>query len=126
MVSIRIKAFTFFFILLLVRYSNALVGDEDEVGRITVKKDVYNGLTKSVELTSMRLKGRKILMSPKESPMIVKAEKDDSLTKNSLPREASRHENGVLDVEQSLRNRSPFTAFTADYNVPKPHPPKHN
>ncbi|KAK4842999.1 hypothetical protein QYF36_002543 [Acer negundo] len=95
-------------------------------GRL-VKVEKLDGVPSTAEGENTKLGGRKMMVKE----MI---QEEDSAIISGAAHQYRRK--GILNVECKLRNRttSPskkvkmggFTAFSADYHVPKSHPPKNN
>lgn len=95
----------------------------------------------AAEFGNSRIEGRKMLLKWDLAKKTVSTEEDGSdreeSAKISGSGKSSHTGEGILNVNRKLRNRNPhrhrkakitagFTAFSADYHVPKSHPPKNN
>ncbi|GMI76761.1 hypothetical protein HRI_001345400 [Hibiscus trionum] len=104
MVSIRAFTFALVFILVLIGNSSA---DHGSTGLEPARKNLANS-GKEVSANS-RLEARKMMLK----------EGGFSAEKADLKRKGNHHRHGKTKT-------GGFSAFSADYHVPKPHPPKHN
>ncbi|WCJ35787.1 hypothetical protein M5689_017021 [Euphorbia peplus] len=88
-----------------------------------------SGATMGREVRNERLKGRKMMVKKEEG---VKVEERKMSGAGNCEDTIRNQKCKMMSI--STRSRNPnlkdkmvdFTAFTADYHLPKPHPPKHN
>ena len=106
-------------------------------------QEAYDAVPAAVEVGNSRLEGRKMMLKLDLDKKTVSVEGSDgeesekiSGADNRSVGKSSHSGKGILNVNCKLRNRNPhrhrkaktagFTAFSADYHVPKSHPPKNN
>lgn len=102
----------------------------------------HDGVPTAAEVEKTKLGGRKMMVSKKSKRKEnmkegASSEKDSTISgATHSAGHCNRRRRGILNVECKLRNRKPrtdrkfkmagFTAFNADYHVPKSHPPRNN
>ncbi|KAK8515814.1 hypothetical protein V6N13_096859 [Hibiscus sabdariffa] len=123
MVSVRAFTFALVFIMVLVGKSSARRphGSGTETTLVADHGTAKKNLAKSGKEVSVnsRLEARKMMLkegSDREESANVAGYSDQSVGKKAILKRKQNHH----------RNTGGFSAFSADYHVPKPHPPKHN
>lgn len=109
-------------------------------------QEAYDAVPAAAEVWDARLDGRKMMFkwgSDKKTVAVLEGSDEEDSAKISGADDqsvgTSNHtEKGILNVNRKVRNRNRhshrhekpktagFTAFSADYHVPKSHPPKNN
>ena len=108
-------------------------------------QEAYDAVPAVAEVWNSRLEGRKMMLKKALDKKTVTVEGSDEEESAKISGadyqsvgKSSHRGKGILNVNRRLRNRNHhpyrhgkpkmagFTAFSADYHVPKSHPPKNN
>ncbi|EEF47698.1 conserved hypothetical protein [Ricinus communis] len=144
MVSTRLSGFLLVFIMLHVRNSTALITHQGKEKAIVAKEDVLAVAKSSLinahatmadEVSNTKLGGRKMMLkmvlkkdevlNTDDTKISGAANFEDSCKKGILRGNCKLMSNRISSHPLNDRMVG-FTTFSADYHVPKSHPPKNN